>query len=82
MIIAQKIAAKNTPSGNPNRGWLIYDVREDDDYPVAVAFVDEGYKGSAALREFDNRHMVELPVIHVAPQVVNDARREGRLFYR
>ena len=82
MRIAQKIHAPNTPSGNPNRGWLIYDVQEGDDFPVTVGFVDEGYKGSAALREFDKAPIVELPVIHVAARVVNDARKHGRLHYR
>lgn len=45
-MLAVYIATKNTPSGNPQRGWIIFNA----DGGIA-GFVDEGYLGTAALAE-------------------------------
>jgi hypothetical protein len=81
MIIAQKIAAKNTPSGNPNRGWLVY--RADGDNVATETFVDEGHENSeGSVRRMFPGGVVFLPTIYVSPQFVNDARKHGRAWYR
>ena len=43
-MLAVYIATKNSPSGNPQRGWIIFNA----DGGVA-GFVDEGYQGKQAL---------------------------------
>lgn len=73
MHIAVKISAPNDRNGNPRRGWLVYDVREqagrigecaDSDL---VAFVDEGYRGIGALRaRFPRAHVLSEVSVSVA----------------
>lgn len=43
-MLAIYIAAKNSPNGNPQRGWII-----TNEIGEFVDFVDEGYRGSSAL---------------------------------
>jgi len=45
-MLAVYIATKNSPSGNPQRGWIIF-----DDTGHSQGFVDEGYQGAGALAE-------------------------------
>lgn len=54
---AVKIDAGHTPSGNPQRGWALYD-REG----YYLGFVDEGYRGRRALKEVAS-NCVELGAI-------------------
>lgn len=52
--IAIKLCAKNDPSGNPQRGWLVYEVTRYGDVTVEynlVEFFDEGYRGIEALKK-------------------------------
>ena len=80
MFYAVKLKAPNTPSGNPNRGWLVYTQSGQ-----LQEFVDEGYSGSGALEyagyktyQSDPAHLKPLTVlaeIPVASSVVNAARR-------
>jgi hypothetical protein len=49
MLSSFKINAKNDPSGNPRRGWVILNTQ--DGYTAVVDFCDEGYMGSAAVTE-------------------------------
>ena len=49
MNVAVMIEAKNDPSGNPRRGWIVREVREGEEYAQSVAvFVDNGYSGRGA----------------------------------
>lgn len=63
--IAVKLCAKNNPSGNPQRGWLVYKMRiwlgvlQNSDL---VEFFDEGYDGITALR-------LKFPDIHVLTEI-------------
>lgn len=48
IVIVQRIRAKNDPSGNPRRGWLVH-------FHTArcvefIGFVDEGYRGESYIR--------------------------------
>lgn len=45
-MLAVYIATKNTPSGNPQRGWIIFNASGG-----VAGFVDEEYLGTAALAE-------------------------------
>lgn len=45
-MLAVKINANNSASGNPRRGWLVYELSGK-----LVGFVDEGYEGIGALRK-------------------------------
>lgn len=45
-MLSVYIATKNSPSGNPRRGWIVF-----DDNGVAKSFVDEEYLGSDALKQ-------------------------------
>lgn len=47
MNYAIKICAKNDNSGNPRRGWLVYDAAGS-----WIGFADEGYQGRRALIPF------------------------------
>ena len=67
-----KLRAPNTPSGNPQRGWLVYG--QDGSF---YGFVDEGYLGNAALREAGVRDYVELASIPVAAKVYHAAKKRG-----
>lgn len=50
MFVAVMIEAKNDPSGNPRRGWLVREVREGEKYGHSLpVFVDSGYGGSTYL---------------------------------
>ena len=69
-VMAIKIKASHSGSGNPRRGWLIY--TRDGDF---LGFIDEGYGGRRALTSlFPNA--VELAEIPVGPSTYNEARRE------
>jgi len=46
VVLAQKINAGNTVSGNPRRGWFVYDRAGN-----FMGFVDDGYSGFGGLRE-------------------------------
>ena len=72
-VMAIKIRAPNSNSGNPRRGWLIY-TKEG----AFLGFVDEGYGGRRAMTSlFPNA--VDLASIPVAPSVYNEANREDRI---
>ena len=45
MTLAIKIDAGNNTSGNPRRGWMLYD--RDGYY---LGFIDEGYAGREGIR--------------------------------
>jgi hypothetical protein len=62
--IAVKICAKNDPSGNPQRGWLVYktDVWIGAFTSELVEFFDEGYDGIEALRK-------KFPGVHILTEV-------------
>ena len=72
-VMAIKIRAQNSSSGNPRRGWLIY--TRDGDF---IGFIDEGYGGRQAMTSlFPNA--VELASIPVGPSTSNEANREDRI---
>jgi hypothetical protein len=77
-VIAQKIDAKNTPDGNPNRGWLVYEMEGGE--IVASHFVDEGYAMTDG--QLRSRGITVLPAVPTTSQFVNDARKHGRAWYR
>lgn len=62
--VAVKLCAANSPSGNPQRGWLVYkvDVWINTFESNIVEFFDEGYDGIQALR-------LKFPGIHVLTEV-------------
>lgn len=80
MFYAIKLKAPNTPSGNPNRGWLVYTDRGN-----FIEFIAEGYLGYGALRQAGYGYadgaaesvkpVIILAEIPVASSVVNAARR-------
>lgn len=68
-----KLNAGHTQMGNPRRGWIVIDTSRGD----AIDFIDEGYRGRAALtRDYPN--IIEGPEIPVAPSVYREYIRFGR----
>lgn len=52
MKIAVKLDAPNDVNGNPQRGWMVYEVKSGDSFNAEadfVKFVDEEYLGNEAL---------------------------------
>jgi len=75
--IATYFAAKNTPSGNPNRGWLVTDI----DSGREVEFVDEEYGGSNYIfKKYPDAIVVPNFRIDVSSSFINQLRREMRAF--
>jgi hypothetical protein len=68
-MLAIYIGTKNTPAGNPRRGWLIAD--DNGDF---TDFVDEGYMGNKALAQSGYPGIVQTSAkIPVPPNVYRDA---------
>ena len=75
--IATYFAANNTPSGNPNRGWLVTDL----DGNREVEFVDEGYYGPTYIfKKYPRNTIAIVPNfrIEVSSSFINQLRREMR----
>lgn len=47
MLLAVRLVAGHTPSGNPQRAWLVIDAATG----ASVDAIDEGYEGSAPLQK-------------------------------
>ena len=58
MLLAQHIIAKNTPSGNPQRLFLIWD-------DSTIYALDEGYKGTPDFLQNPETKVYWLPTVHV-----------------
>lgn len=72
-VIAQKINAGNSSSGNPRRGWLVH-TRNGE----FLGFVDEGYGGRHALTSlFPNA--VDLGTIPTTPGAYKSALKDRLL---
>jgi len=73
--IATYFAAPNTPNGNPNRGWIVVDLKDRRE----VEFVDEGYNGSTYIyKKYPKISVVPGFRIEVASSFINQLRREMR----
>ena len=71
--IATYFAAPNTPSGNPNRGWMVIDLKSRNE----VEFVDEGYYGSTYIyKKYPKISVVPGFRIEVTSSFINGLRRE------
>lgn len=84
MLIALYLCATNDRNGNPRRGWAI--LRPDGRWTTFLAYVDEGYSGRGALKEYAERCHLELgsssgivegPRINVSAGEWNAWRREA-----
>ena len=76
-MLAIYIAAKNSPNGNPQRGWLIA-----DDQGNFIDFVNEGYLGSAALKRAGYEGIHSTPRIEVSRNTYHEAYREAERKHR
>jgi hypothetical protein len=72
VMLAVYIAAKNSPNGNPQRGWLIAD--DDGNF---IDFVDEGYTGNASLRMAGYEGIAQTPRIEVSRSTYHEAYRDA-----
>ena len=73
VMLAVYIAAKNSPNGNPQRGWLIAD--DDGNF---IDFVDEGYYGDpGALRHAGYEDIARTPRIEVSRSTYHEAYRDA-----
>lgn len=73
MRLAIKVNAGHDANGNPRRGWATINPRTGD----MVDFVDEGYKGSSALRS-ECPKCVEGPEFQVTPGEYRDLKKFAR----
>jgi len=76
-MLAVYIAAKNSPTGNPQRGWLIAD--DDGNF---IDFVDEGYTGSHSLRRAGYEGIASTPRIEVSRSTYHEAYRDAERKHR
>jgi|LakMenEpi03Aug12_release.lakeMendotaPanAssembly.Ray.scaffolds.fasta_scaffold116610_2 hypothetical protein len=75
--IATYFAANNTPSGNPNRGWLVTQVDTQTHDHTEVAFVDEGYYGSTYIyKKYPGVYVIPSFRVEVSSSFINQLRRE------
>lgn len=77
--LAQYVTTKNDVNGNPRRGWIVYTSNGEN----LIAFVLEGYKGKAALREAipNDSDVTELPYpITVTPGEYRKLVRDHGLY--
>jgi len=73
--VATYFAANNTPSGNPNRGWLVTDITTQKE----VEFIDEGYNGSTYIyKKYPRGTIIIVPTfrVEVSSSFINTIRRE------
>jgi hypothetical protein len=72
-MLAIYIRTKNSPNGNPQRGWII----ADSDGTISD-FVDEGYQGAGALRKAYPHVTPTDEAIEVTPGYYQKAKRSSR----
>ena len=61
-MVAVYVGTKNSVSGNPKRGWAIY-----NSDGVFKDFVDEGYSGRGALKEAGYEGIADTGKIDITP---------------
>jgi hypothetical protein len=70
--LAVKLNAGHDANGNPRRGWAVIDLKTGD----MVDFVDEGYRGRAALERVYPRVLLG-PEFPTTPATYRELKREA-----
>ena len=72
VCVAVHVNAMNNSSGNPRRGWIVYDTQGRK-----LGFVDEGYSGKAALTKAFPKARATWGWIGITPKEYGSLRKNA-----